>query len=168
MAQNGTHHQNFVFEAGNEQRADRTVDQTCSQRLFFSRTRFTFEKAARNLTGGVVFFLVVHGQRKEILTGLLFASVGHVGHDRGFAEGRDHGAICLARNLTGFQCERFFAPLHCFRRYVEHLSYPKSERSQAYPGSPNCVAAPLPPTLMLSFFRVPGSGHIVSDSSAHT
>jgi len=44
-AQHGTHHQNFVLEAGDEQRADRAVDQAGCQRLFFCGTRFALEKS---------------------------------------------------------------------------------------------------------------------------
>jgi hypothetical protein len=70
VAQHGAHDQHFVLEAGHEERADRTVDQARGQRLLLGRPRLALEEAAGHLAGGVVFFLVVDGQREEILPGL--------------------------------------------------------------------------------------------------
>ncbi len=120
VAQNSTHDQNFVFEARHKQRADRTVDQARGQCFFFGWACFTLEKTAWDFTGGVVFLLVVNGQREKILTRLLLAGKCHVRHDAGFAQSRDHGTVCLTGNLAGFQCERFFAPLHGFFGFFEH------------------------------------------------
>ena len=120
VAQHGAHQQNFVFEARNEQRADRTVDQARSQCFFFGRARFALKETARNFTGGIVFLLVVNRQGEEVLTGFLFLSKGHVCHNRGFAKGGNHGAVSLTGNLAGFQSERFFAPLDGFFHFIEH------------------------------------------------
>ena len=120
VAQHGAHHQNFVLEARDEQRADRTIDQTRGQGLFFRGTRFALEEATGDLTGCVVFFLIVDGQGKEVLTRLCLFGKGHVRHNRGLTQGGDHGTVCLAGNLTGFQREGLFAPLHRFFEFVEH------------------------------------------------
>ena len=120
MGQHGTHHQNFVFEAGYKQRTDRTVNKTRSQRLFFGRTCFAFEKAAWHFAGCVIFFLVVNGQREKVLTRLLLAGKSHVGHDRCFAQSGDHGSVGLAGHFARFQSERFFAPLDRFFHFVKH------------------------------------------------
>ena len=111
VAQHGCHHEDFVLEAFDEQRAAGTVDQTRGQRFFFRGTRFAFEKAARDFPGGVVFLLVMHGQREEILSRFRRACIGHVGHDRGFAIGGDHRSVGLTGDLARFQCQRFIAPL---------------------------------------------------------
>ena len=60
----------LVLEALDEERADRTVDETRGQRLLLGRTAFTLEVAAGNLAGGVRALLVVHGEREEIDAGL--------------------------------------------------------------------------------------------------
>ena len=120
VAEHGAHHQNFVLEARDEQRADRTVDQACGQRFLFGRPRFALEETTGDLARGVVFFLVVNGQGKEILTGLRCLGKGHVRHDTGFTQRRDHGAISLTGNLARFQSEGFIAPLHRLGCYVEH------------------------------------------------
>ena len=60
----------FVVEALGKQRADRTVDQARGQRFLLGRTPFALEEAAGDLAGGVGLFLVVDGQREEILAGL--------------------------------------------------------------------------------------------------
>ena len=109
--QHGGHHQNFVLEALNEQRAARTVDQTGDQRFLFRRPRLALEEAAGDLAGCIVFFLIMHGQRKEILTGLRCLCEGHVGHDRGFAKRGNDRAVSLTGNLAGFQGQRLTAPL---------------------------------------------------------
>ena len=70
MAEHRAHHQHFVLKTSREQGSNRAINQTCCQRFLFGWPRFTLEKAARHLACGVVFFLVVHGQGKEILTGL--------------------------------------------------------------------------------------------------
>ena len=63
-------HLHFVEEAVGEQRPDRAVDEARGQRLLLRRTSFALEKAAGDLAGGVGLFLVVDGQRKEVLAGL--------------------------------------------------------------------------------------------------
>ncbi len=142
VRQHGAHHQNFVFEAGHEQRPDRTVDQARSQGFLLGGACLTFEEAAGHFTRSIVFFLVMNGQRKEILTFFLFAGKGHVGHDRGFTQRGDDRAIGLTGNLARFQCQRFIAPLHRFRRYVKHLSFPIRGHSRPS-GSPVLHSGPI-------------------------
>ncbi len=120
VGQNGTHHQNFVFETWYEQRADRTVDQAGCQGFFFSRAGFTLEKTAWYFTGGVVFFLIMHSEREEILARLLCFCKGHVRHNRGFAQSGDYGAVSLTCDFACFECERLFAPLHRLFDFVKH------------------------------------------------
>ena len=93
----------FVVEAVREQRPDRAIDEPRGQRLLFRRAPFALEEAAGNLAGGVGLFLVVDGQRKEVLAGLGFLP-GHRGdeHD-GVVEARQHRAAGLAGDLAGFE-----------------------------------------------------------------
>ena len=74
MAENRTHHENFVLEARNKQRANGSVDQARGQRLFLGRTRFALEKATGNLARGIVFLLVMYCQREKVLS--LFHRLG--------------------------------------------------------------------------------------------
>ena len=60
----------FVVEAVGEQRADRPVDQARGQRFLLRGPPFALEEAAGDLARGVGLFLVVDGQREEILAGL--------------------------------------------------------------------------------------------------
>ena len=68
VRENGADHQNFVLESINKQRPDGPVDQARGQRLFFGWTGFALEETTGDLTGGIVFLVVVDGQREEILT----------------------------------------------------------------------------------------------------
>jgi hypothetical protein len=92
----------FVVEAIREQRADRTVDQAGGQRLLFGGTPFALEEAAGDTAGSVGLFLVIDGQREEILTGLgiLGGDNGHQHHR--FFHRNQHGAAGLAGNFAGF------------------------------------------------------------------
>ncbi len=112
VGQNSTHHQNFVFEAWDEQWADRTVDQTCCQCFFFGRTCFALEETTGDFARSIIFFLVMHGQRKEILTRLLFLGKSHSRHNGCFTKSGDDAAICLTRNFARFECQRIIAPLN--------------------------------------------------------
>ena len=71
VAQHRTHHQNFVLEAGDKQRADRTVDQASLSAFLFGRAGLALEEATGDFARGIVFLVVVNRQREEILTGLL-------------------------------------------------------------------------------------------------
>ena len=57
-------------ETRHEERPDRPVDQPRGQRLLFGRPALALEKAAGDLAGGEGLFLVIDGQREEILAGL--------------------------------------------------------------------------------------------------
>ncbi len=111
VRQNCTHNKDFVLKAGDEQRADWTVNQAGCQRLFFSWTRFTLEEATWYFTGSVILFLVVHCQGKEVLTWLLGTCECHVGHNAGFAQRGNDRTVSLTGNLACFQRKRLFAPL---------------------------------------------------------
>ena len=69
-----------------EQRTDRTVNQPGNQRFLFGRPGFALEITARNAAGGIIFFLVVAGQRQEV-----DAFLGRFGRD----DGRDHGGVAV-------------------------------------------------------------------------
>ena len=80
MAKNGTHHQDFIFEAIHKEGANWAINQARGQSFFFRRARFALEKAARDFTRCIIFFLVMHGQLEEILPRLLCFCEGHIGH----------------------------------------------------------------------------------------
>ena len=98
-------HEDFIVEAFGEQRADRAIDQAAGQRFLFGRAALTLEEAARDAPGGRIFFLVVDGQREEVLSRLDGLGGGHRAQHDGFAERREDGAIGLARNAPGLELE---------------------------------------------------------------
>ena len=57
----------FILEVFREQRTDRTVDQARGERFLFGLTAFALEEAARDTAAGIEFFLVIDGEREEIL-----------------------------------------------------------------------------------------------------
>ena len=70
MRQHGRNHLDFIAEALRKKRADRAVNKARNQGLRFGRPAFTLEEATGDLAGGEGLFLVMHGQREEILTRL--------------------------------------------------------------------------------------------------
>ena len=65
-------------------------------------------------------FLVVDGQREEVLAGLLLAGRNHGGEHGGLAVGGDHGAIGLPGDLAGFEHELVPGPIDFFALNIEH------------------------------------------------
>ena len=110
----------FVEVAFREQRTDRTVDQARGQRLFFGRTAFALEEAARDLAGCVGLLDVIDGQREEILARLGVFARYHGRQDDGVFDRHQHGAGCLTSDLAGFQGDLMLAVLECFRDFVKH------------------------------------------------
>src|SRR6185436_1140443 len=58
-----------VVETIREQRPQRAIDETRSERLFFRRAAFALEEAAGNTAGCVGLFDVVDRQREEVTAG---------------------------------------------------------------------------------------------------
>ena len=113
--------QDFVVEAFGEQRPDRTVDQSAGQRFLFGRPALALEEAAGNASRGREFFLVVDGQREEVLPLLDRLGGGDRAQHHGFAEGRENRAVGLAGNAARFELQGLSAPLDfdCFG--IEHV-----------------------------------------------
>ena len=118
--QNLTDHVDFVVETFGEQRTDRTVDQAAGERFLFGRAAFTLEEAARDAPGGRELFLIVDGEREEVLPFLHRLGGGDSAQHHGFAIGRQHGAIGLTGNTPGFQSEGLAAPLQRYGFRFEH------------------------------------------------
>ena len=114
-------HEDFIVEAVREQRADRAIDQAAGQRFLFGGAALTLEEAARDTPGGREFFLVVDGQREEVLPRLDALGGGHRAEDDGLAQGRDYRAIGLARNAAGFELQRLAAEVDFHSLDIEHL-----------------------------------------------
>ena len=100
----------FVFKARDEQWADWTVDQACRQCFFFCWACFTLKETTWDFTRGVVFFLVVYCQWKEIHSWLFFLRKDNGGQNRCLTHSGDYCAVGLAGDFTCFQSERFAAP----------------------------------------------------------
>src|SRR5690606_2800592 len=113
-AHHGQQYLNFVHEAFREQRTDRTVDQTRGEGFFFRRTAFTLQVTTRYTTGSVHFFLVMHGQREEILTGFYAFSGNNGGQHLGFTDSGHNSAIGLTGDTAGFQSDGVITELEGF------------------------------------------------------
>ena len=120
VAEHGGDDLDLVAEAVGEQRADRAVDQAGFQDLVLGRAAFALEEAAGDLAGGERLFLVVDGEREEVLAGLggLHAD-GGAQHDGVAVAGHD-GAIGLAGDLAGFQDQLAAAPVEFLAEVIEH------------------------------------------------
>src|SRR6185437_6162661 len=81
------------------------------QRFLFGRTAFTLEETAGNAAGGVELFLVVDGEREEILSFACFLRGDRRDHHHGATHADHHRAGCLARNLAGFYGDGVIAVL---------------------------------------------------------
>ena len=106
-----------------EQRTDRAVDEARGQHLFLGRAAFALEEAAGDLAGGESLFLIVDGQREEVLAGLrLLVGDGGAEH-RGFAIGRQHGAIGLPGDVAGLEDEAAAAPHQFFAINTSNMTF---------------------------------------------
>ena len=84
-----------------EQRTDRTVDQPGNQRFLFGRPRLALEVTAGNAAGGIVFFLVVAGQRQEVDAFLRRFRRDDGREHGGVAVRGEHRSVGLARKSAG-------------------------------------------------------------------
>ena len=93
----------FIQKPFGEQRADRPVDQPAGEDFFFRGTSLAFDKAARNLAGGVSVLAIVYRERKE--AGIRLRLFGHAGADQHYGiAGSDHdGAVRLFGHSTRFE-----------------------------------------------------------------
>ena len=113
--------QDLVIEALGEQRADRPVDQAAGQRFLFGGAALALEEAARDAPGGREFFLVVDGQREEVLARLDRLGGGDRAEDDGFAKGRQDGAVGLTGNAARFELQGLSAELDFHGFDIKHV-----------------------------------------------
>src|SRR3546814_20291483 len=78
---------------------------------------------ARNAAGGRECFLIVNGQREEILPRLHILGRGDGAKDDGFAQGCQYGAVGLTGDAAGFERQGLSAPLDFYLFHVEHLFF---------------------------------------------
>ena len=111
VRQRGHDHLGLIAPAVDEQRADRAIDQAGNQRLLFGGPAFAFEVAAGNAARGIGLLLVVDGQRQEVDALARRFRGNHGGEHHGLAIGRQHGAVGLSRDLSGFKLEGTATPV---------------------------------------------------------
>ncbi len=116
----GGDHLHFVVEAFGEQRTDRPVDQARRQRFLFRGAPFALEEPARDLARGVGLFLIVDGQRKEVLADARALGALRGDQNHGVAQADHDGAAGLAGDLAGFEGQRVGAVLDRFLDVLEH------------------------------------------------
>src|SRR5205085_11490904 len=90
--------------------------------FLFGRAALTLEEAAGNAAGRGEFFLIMDGQREEVLARLHRLGGGHGTEDDGFAEGREHRAVGLAGNAARFELEGLAAKIDFDSFDIEHSS----------------------------------------------
>ena len=129
MREHGDDDLRVVLVALGEERPDRPVDEARGQRLLLGRAPLALEEAARNAARGVVLFLIVHGEREEILAGLRLVQRDDGGEHGGLAVGGDDGAVGLAGHLARLQEELPAAPLDFHFLVVKHGSSFRSCRN---------------------------------------
>ncbi len=117
----------FIEETFGEERTDRAVDQARGQRLALGRAALAFEEAPRDAPGGVGFFLVVDGQREEILPRLDLVLGDHGDQHHGVVHVDDDGAGGLAGDFTRFQGDLVAAEGECFLDCTHANSFPKTQ-----------------------------------------
>ena len=103
VRKHGHGHLGVAAPAFGEQRTDRAIDQARRQRVLFGRTALTFEIAAGNPAGRVIFLGVVDGERKEIDACLRLLGGDDRGKHTGLAISSEHGSVGLTRHSAGFQ-----------------------------------------------------------------
>ena len=121
VRERGDDHLRVAAPAVGEERTDRAVDQARGQRVLFGRTAFALEEAAGNAARGVIFFLVIDGERQEIDAGLRLLRRDHGREHGGFAVGGNDGAVGLARDFSGLEGELAPAPVEFNAIDIEHL-----------------------------------------------
>ena len=123
VRQRGDDHLRFATPAIGEQRTDRAVDQAGNQRFLFGRTAFALEVAAGNAARGVVFFLVVDGERQEVDAFARLLGRDGSGEHGGLAVGGEHGAVGLTRYPAGLEDELAPAPIEFNSMHIEHCVF---------------------------------------------
>ncbi len=114
-------HVDFVVETFGEQRPYGAVDETRGERFFLRGAAFALEEAAGNAARSGEFFLVVDGQREEVLPFAYTLGGGHGAQHHGFAIGGQNGAVSLTGDAAGFEGEGLSAPLQRYGFRVEHV-----------------------------------------------
>ena len=112
----------FVVETFGEQRAQRAVDEARSQRLVLGGAAFALEEATRDAAGSGVFFLVMNGQREEILAFLDALGSRDGAQNDSFTISSEHGAIGLTGDAAGFKGQRAAAPFDFLFVDREHVA----------------------------------------------
>src|SRR5690606_42038582 len=80
----------------------------------FCRTDFTLQVTTRYTTGSVHLFLVMHGQREEILTGCYAFSGNNSSQHLGVAHSSQYGTVGLTGDTAGFQSDGLITELEGF------------------------------------------------------
>src|SRR5260221_6663669 len=122
MAEHRADDLRLVQKAGREQRPERPDDSAGDQGLLLGGASFALEEAARDLAGGERLFLIIHGQREEILTRLYRAGADSGAQHGRLAIGRQNGAIGLTGDLARLQDELAAAPNEVLAEYLKHNS----------------------------------------------
>gem|GEM_PF-4552781 len=78
------------------------------------QSAFALEKTARDLARSVGLFLIVDGQREEVLAGVGLLLTDHGHEDDGIAHAGDNRTAGLASNFAGLECDSLAAKLECF------------------------------------------------------
>ncbi len=134
-----------------KQWADRAVDQAGDEGLLFRRAALALEITARNAARRERLLLIIDRQGEEIAPGLGYLGRDDSGKDRGFAIGRDDGAIGLAGDLAGFEDELAPGPIEFFTMDFKHsfVFLGKGEAQGQSKTARSCATAPGDPAMSI-------------------
>ena len=107
LAVGGKHHGDdlrFGGPAFGKQRPQRPVRQPRHQNFALRGAPFALEKSARNFSGGIGVFAVVHREGQKIFFAGVVVHAGRGQHDR-VAVARHNGAVRLPGHLAGFKAQ---------------------------------------------------------------
>ena len=120
VAEHGDDHLRIAAEVIGEQRPDRPVDEPRGQGFAIGHAAFALQVAAGNAARRVGLFLVVDGQREEVLAGLGGLGGDDGGEYRRVAPARPHRAVGLTRDASGFEHELAPAERQFLALNIEH------------------------------------------------
>ncbi len=121
MREHGDDHLRLVAIAVDKERADRPVDQAGHQGLALGGTTLALEIPARNAACREGFFLIVDGERKEVLAGLRGFGGDDGGEHCGLAPTGEHGAVRLTGDLARLEHELAPCPVEFFAVNLKHI-----------------------------------------------
>ena len=145
----------LILEPRRKKRPDRPVDEPGNERFTLRGPAFALKITARNFACGVSLFLIIHGEREEVLgrVGLAFTDNGC--KHRSLPILREHRGVGLPRYAPCLQLESAATPFDFFTINLEHLCYSNSFSRRPVPRLVFASIVCAPATLSAKSRRAP-------------